>query len=152
MKGLLVLTAILLLVAGLVKLRAAERIGLGLAVLPLVEILAGFALGGVALSRPPSPGGGLVMVILAVGLILLSSIQVGLAMQARRRLRQRSEATRLQTFMTVRSGPPTGPERLPPTPPGAGTGSPGSGAVREENAGPQPSPPLEHGQDAGADS
>lgn len=106
MTGLLVLTALLLLAAGLVKLRAAERMGLGIAILPLVEILAGFGMGAMAVARPPSPGGGLVMVILAVALILLSSIQVGLAMQTRRRRRELSEATRLRAFLAMGgSGP-----------------------------------------------
>lgn len=141
MKGLLVLTAILLLVAGLVKLRAAERMGLGLAVLPLVEVVAGLGMGAVSWLRPPTPGGGLVMVILAVGLILLSSIQVGLAVQARLRIRRRSEATRLRTFLALR---PDGGLA-----PGAWGARPGEGPPHPTSP-PPPDDPEGDGSDSGS--
>jgi hypothetical protein len=68
------------------------------------------------------------MVIVAVGLILLSSIQVGLAMQARHRIRRRSEATRLRTFLALGSDGGLAPgawgTRPPETPPHPGSPPP----------------------------
>lgn len=97
---LLVLTAVLLVASGLVKLHAGDRAGLGVTVLPLVETVAGLALlGPVALGRRPSARGGLAIVLCAVALVLVSSLLVGTAIARRRRSREDSEGARLVTYV-----------------------------------------------------
>lgn len=99
MTPLLVITAGLLLLSGLVKLKAAERVGLGIAVLPLVELLAAVALGALAVVHPLTPRGGLVAVVLALVLLVGSSVQVGAAVRRRNRRRTLSEGARLHTYV-----------------------------------------------------
>ena len=97
---LLVLTAVLLVASGLVKLHAGDRAGLGVTVFPLVETVAGLALlGAVALGRRPSVHGGLAIVVCAVALVLVSSLLVGTAIARRRRSREDSEGARLVTYV-----------------------------------------------------
>ena len=63
MTALLVITALLLLVSGLVKLHAAGRVGLGVTVLPLVEIVAGLGLlAPLMFAWRPAPRAGLFIV------------------------------------------------------------------------------------------
>lgn len=106
MTALLVLTAVLLLVAGMVKLRAAERVGLGVTVLPLVEILAALALGVTTFLAPLSPSGGLKAVLASVALIVVSSLHVGAAIRKRTRTRELSEGARLRTYVQYLSQAP----------------------------------------------
>jgi len=97
---LLVLTAVLLLASGLVKLHAGDRAGLGLTVLPLVETVAGLALlAPVMLGRRPSAHGGLAIVVCGVALVLVSSLLVGSAIVRKRRSREDSEGARLVTYV-----------------------------------------------------
>ncbi|HKJ00867.1 MAG TPA: hypothetical protein VJ997_00390, partial [Longimicrobiales bacterium] len=63
MTALLVATAVLLLTSGLVKLRAADRAGLGLPLFALLEILAALALGGASFLSTLTPAVGLSAVV-----------------------------------------------------------------------------------------
>lgn len=106
---LLVLTAVLLLASGLVKLHAGDRAGLGVTVLPLVETVAGLALlATLALGRRPSAHGGLAIVVCALALVLASSLLVGGAIARKRRSREDSEGARLVTYVRYlsRQDPP----------------------------------------------
>ena len=99
------LAALLLLASGLVKLRAAERVGLGIAVLPLVEVAASLVLLAVSFLRPPGVAGGLTAVVASLVLLLGSSLQVGIAIRRRRRSRELSEGARLRTYVRYLSAP-----------------------------------------------
>jgi hypothetical protein len=97
---LLVLTSILLLASGLVKLHAGERAGLGITVPPLAETAAGFAvLVPMVLGWRPGARGGLAMVVCAVALVLASSLLVGAAVVRKRKSREDSEGARLVTYV-----------------------------------------------------
>jgi hypothetical protein len=102
---LLAITAMLLLVSGLVKLRAVARVGLGIGILPLAEVLVGLALLALAIAGPPGAPVGLGAILLAVLLLLGSSFQVGTSLGRLRRARERSEGARLMTY--VRYLPPS---------------------------------------------
>jgi hypothetical protein len=102
---LVVLAALLLLASGLLKLRAAERVGLGIAVLPLVEVVAALGLLGVSFLRPLDPVAGLIAVVAALALLVVSSLQVGMAMGRRRRSRELSEGARLRTYVQYLTAP-----------------------------------------------
>jgi len=110
---LVVLAALLLLASGLIKLRAAERVGLGLAVLPLVEVVAALGLLAVSVLRPLGAAAGLTAVVSSLALVLGSSLQVGFAMRRRRRSRELSEGARLRTYVRYLSSP-LDPEGGPP--------------------------------------
>lgn len=110
---LVVLATALLLVSGLVKLRGAERVGLGLPVLPLVEVGTGVALLAVTVVRPLGPGWGLGAVVASVVLVLGSSIQVGIAMRRRRHARELSEGARLRAYIQYLSPSVEPEEPLP---------------------------------------
>ncbi len=107
---LVVLAALLLLASGLLKLHAAERVGLGLAVLPLVEVVAALGLLAVSVLRPLGVAAGLTAVVGSLTLLLASSLQVGIAMRQRRRSRELSEGARLRTYVQYLSAP-VDPER-----------------------------------------
>lgn len=97
---LFVLTALLLLVSGLVKLHAAGRVGLGVTVLPLVEVVAGLALLASAVFAWHPPGNtGLMLVTGAVLLIVVSSTWIGRAISRRWRAREESEGARLVRYV-----------------------------------------------------
>ena len=100
MTALLVITALLLLVSGLVKLHAAGRVGLGVTVLPLVEIVAGLGLlAPLMFAWRPAPRAGLFIVCGGVLLVLASSGWIGLSMARKRRSRDASEGARLATYV-----------------------------------------------------
>lgn len=105
----LVLAALLLLVSGVVKVKAAERVGMGLPILPLIELVAGLAIFGVSFTKTFTPGQGFAVVVAAVALVLGSSIHVGMGIRRRQRLRTRSEGTRLANYVQYlsRHDPPS---------------------------------------------
>jgi len=107
------LAAVMLLASGLVKLRAAERVGLGIAVLPLVEVAVAVTLLSVSFFRPIGVAGGLTAVVVSLVLLLGSSLQVGIAIRRRRRSRELSEGARLRTYVQYLSAP-VDPEGGPP--------------------------------------
>jgi len=96
---LLSITAVLLLVSGVVKLRAVTRVGVGIGILPLAEVVAAFVLLGLAVLARPNATVGLWAIVGGVLLLLGSSFQVGASLGRRRRARERSEAARLQTYL-----------------------------------------------------
>jgi len=101
---LLVLTSLLLIASGAVKLRAAARGGLGLHVLSLLELALGVGLGVLLVGRPLSPGQGLGAAGVAVVLIVLSSLHIGKALGHKRRLRNLTEGRRLEVYLQGRPG------------------------------------------------
>jgi hypothetical protein len=109
MTMLLVLTAVLLLASGLIKLRAGGRAGMGITLLPLVEAMAGLTLlAPVSLSWRPSPALGLSLTLASVLLVLVSSLFMGVDLSRRRRARVRSEGARLSAYVryVAREKPP----------------------------------------------
>lgn len=104
MTPLIVMTGFLLVVSGGLKVRAAGRAGLGLPVLSLVELVAGVGLAFVPFVRPPGAGGGLWLIVGAVGFLLVSSVHQGLRLRDQRREREASEAGRLVTYVKYLSG------------------------------------------------
>jgi len=96
---LLGLASFLLLVSGVVKIKAAERVELGLPVLPLLELLAGIGIFSQIFIRDFTAGQGLFLLVGSVLLILVSSAQVGMAVRRRQRLRTASEGTRLANYL-----------------------------------------------------
>lgn len=111
MAPLLVLTALLLLASGLVKVKAADRVQLGVPALALLELLAGVGLFSVAFIQSFTPRQGLLVLVASVALLVVSSLQVGSAIRRRHRIREASEGARLANYVNVLS-------RLP----GAGEG------------------------------
>ena len=113
---LLVVTSVLLLLAGVVKLRAADRAGLGLSLIALLEVFAGLALGAASLVMRIPPGMGLAVVVGAVALVVGSSAQMWTVLRRRLRTRDLSEGARLRTYVKYLSssldadGSPRGPE------------------------------------------
>jgi hypothetical protein len=99
MIALLLSTAGLLIVSALVKLKAAERVGLGIAILPLLELFAALGLGAMAFLGSLTPRSGLSLVVGGVVLMVVSSVQVGGAVRRRGRQRTLSEGARLRTFV-----------------------------------------------------
>lgn len=96
---LLVLSALLLLASGLVKVKAAARVEMGLPLLALLELLAGVGIFSVAFIQNFSARQGLFVVVGSVLLVLVSSVQVGVAIRRRQRLRSASEGARLANYV-----------------------------------------------------
>lgn len=99
MTVLLVLASVLLLVSGSVKVHAAGRAKIDTPFLSLVEVLAALALGATALMSPPTEEIGFRYAVGAVGLVLVSSISMGMRLSTRRRERDDSEGVRLITYV-----------------------------------------------------
>lgn len=106
MVPLLLITAVLLLTAGLVGARAASRVGMGLPVLALADIVAGVGLLGVVLAVDLTGAQGLAVLVGAVALVLVSSFQVGAQVRRRQRIRAASEGARLANYIHYLSRPP----------------------------------------------
>ena len=96
---LLVVTAILLLTSGIVKLRAADRAGLGLSLFALLEIFAGLILAGVSFTNPFTPSQGLGVVLSSVALVLGTSLHMWGQLKGVARKRDLSEGARLRTYV-----------------------------------------------------
>ena len=93
------LMAGLLLVSGLVKLRAGERAQLGLHLPSVLEALAALCIGGLAVTGSVTPARGLWATACAALLVVGSSLHLWRRLAARRELRERTEARRLETFV-----------------------------------------------------
>lgn len=115
MTTLIVVTALLLLTSGVVKLRAADRAGLGLSLLALLEIFAGLLLGAVSFTYPFTPSSGLGVVLGSVALVLYSSLQMWSRLSGLQRKRDLSEGARLRTYVNYLSGT-LGPDGMPRDP------------------------------------
>ena len=96
---LLVGTAVLLLTSGIVKLRAADRAGLGLSLFALIEIFGGLLLAAVSFSSPFTPEQGLGVILASVGLVLFSSLHMWRQLKGLQRKRDLSEGARLRTYV-----------------------------------------------------
>ena len=92
---LLVLASLLLLASGLIKIKTASRVGMGVPVLALAELLAGLAIFGVVFIEDFTAVQGLVILVGSVLLVVVSSVQVGMEVRRRQRLRAASEGARL---------------------------------------------------------
>jgi hypothetical protein len=103
MVPLLVITALLLLASGLVKVRAAARVEMGLPILALAEFLAGLAILGVAFVVELTGVQGMLVLVGSVALVVVSSLQVGLEVRRRQRLRAASEGARLANYVKYMS-------------------------------------------------
>lgn len=103
---LLILTSVLLLVSGVIKLRAAERAGVGVHVFSLVELLGGAALGVAVVAGSLSPEQGMGAVLGAVAVILVSSIHLGRRLGHKRRLRDLTEGRRLENYVKLQASIP----------------------------------------------
>lgn len=116
MVPLLAIAAFLLLASGLVKIKAAARVGMGVPVLALAELAAGLGVFGAVLLADLTAGQGLFVLVGSVALVLVSSLQVGMEVRRRQRLRSASEGARLASRLKYLS-------RLdPPTEAGGGKG------------------------------
>jgi hypothetical protein len=102
--ALLVVTAILLITSGVVKLRAADRAGLGLSLFALLETFAGLVLAAGSFTNPFTPGQGLWVVVASVGLVLGSSLHMWRQLKGLQRKRDLSESARLRTYVQYLSG------------------------------------------------
>lgn len=103
---LLVAASGLLLLSGLVKLRAWSRVSRGVHLFPLLEIAAGLVMGAAVATGAPAPGLGLALVLGAVALVIASSLLLGTELRRMKRDRERSEGARLETYVKYLSGPP----------------------------------------------
>jgi len=110
MTVLLVLASFLLLVSGVVKVKAAQRVELGIPLLPLVELVVGLGIFSQIFIRDFTAGQGLFILIGSVLLILGSSLQVGMAVRRRQRLRTASEGTRLANYVRYLSRDDSSPK------------------------------------------
>lgn len=99
------LTAILLFVSGGLKIRSSRRLGLGMGLMPLAEVVLGLVVGmagmaatvgGVSLPRWSIP--------IAVLLVLVSTGHHATRLSERRRRRAETEGGRLQTHLEYFSG------------------------------------------------
>ena len=100
---LLVLTAILLVVSGAFKLRAAARGEIGLHLPSVLELLGGVGL-LLRMTAPPVPvEQGMAAAVGAVVLIVVSSVHLGRRLAHKRRLRGLTEGRRLQNFVKLQA-------------------------------------------------
>ena len=96
---LLAVASFLLLISGVVKVKAAERVALGLPVLAVLELLVGIGIFSQIFIRDFTPGQGMGILVGSVALLLVSSVQVGMAVRRRQRLRTASEGSRLANYV-----------------------------------------------------
>jgi hypothetical protein len=106
---LLVITSCLLLASGLLKVRAAARVEMGVPILALAELLAAVGIFGVAFVVKLTAGQGMFILVGSVALIVVSSVQVGMEVRRRQRIRSASEGARLASY--VKHTPAKPPER-----------------------------------------
>ncbi len=99
MTALLVISAVLLVGSSLLKLRAAERAKLGIHFPSVLELLAGLGIGASMLGGGPNVDVGFRLVLGAVALVLVSSVNMGMKLSARRRESDESEGGRLFTYV-----------------------------------------------------
>lgn len=104
MPPLLFLTATLLAVSGALELRSLTRSGLGIPLLPVVELVAALCLAAFATSGLASPGPARWLVPGGVLLVLVSSVRTTLRLREQRRLRELSTASRLATYVKHMTG------------------------------------------------
>jgi len=110
MTALLVLTALLLVVSGVIKLRAGGRAEIGLHPLSLIELVAGVGLMVRVIAGSVTAGQGMGAAVGAVVLIVVSSLHLGRRLAHKRRLRDLTEGRRLESFVKLQAGIQDEPE------------------------------------------
>lgn len=93
------LLGLLLVTSALVKLRAAERAGLGVHLPSLLELLGAACLGLLVVGGALTPRVGLWAALATGALVVGSSIHLGRRIAHQRRIRRLSESRRLETFV-----------------------------------------------------
>lgn len=117
MIALLAITAILLLVSGTMKLRAAGRAKLGLHLFSLLEIMFGGLVLFLMISSPLTASQGFGVTVAGTTLIIISSLHLGSRLRHQRRIRDLSEGRRLENYVKYFSNLPGeegGQEETPP--------------------------------------
>ncbi len=99
MTPLLLLTSVLLVLSGLIKIRSGARTGRGLPVVALLEIAVAVGAAGLAFSGPSAAGAAAWVVPAGVLLVVLSSASHVHHMSAHRRMREESLGDRLATHV-----------------------------------------------------
>lgn len=114
MTFLLFVTAALVAVSGGLKIRSTARVGLGISPLALLEMVLAV---GLAVMILPSPLSGSTLerwaVPLAIGVLVVSSVEHAFRLRAYRKARAESEGGRLATYVKYLSELPTDEGSLP---------------------------------------
>lgn len=97
--GLPLLLALLLLLSGVVKLRAGRRAHLGSHLPSLLELVVGAVFGLLAVTGSVTPALGLWGSVGAGALLVASSVHLGRYLAAERRRRERTEGHRLEAYV-----------------------------------------------------
>lgn len=105
---LLAITAILQLASGLLKVRTAARVEMGVPILAVAELVAGVGIFIVLFIERLTAVHGLLIVVGSVVLVLVSSVQVGAEVRRRQRIRTASEGARLANYVKYLAKPPEG--------------------------------------------
>ena len=101
MDPLLFSVAVLLAVSGAVKARASARLGFGVPVLSLTELLMAVVAAALAVSGAVGSGAGPWVAVAGVALLVVSSVRHARAVRQQRRWREASEARRLETYLQM---------------------------------------------------
>lgn len=95
----MVMTGVLLLVSGGVKIRAGARARMGVPLLSLLELFTGVAVGLLAMVGPAAVGAARLLVPLGVFLVVASSLVFSAQHREVRQRRARTEAKRLESYV-----------------------------------------------------
>ncbi len=99
MSPLLILTGLLVIAAGLVSLRTATRMRLGVPFAALIQVLVGAIVSVVGFSSGPAGGRGLLLVVASVLLVVAAAGWQAVRVRAARQAREASEGARLVTYV-----------------------------------------------------
>lgn len=99
MSPLLILTGMLVLSSALVLLRTGARMGAGVPIPALIQLIAGVVVSVLGFSSAPGGSTGLVVVVASVLLVLATAIFQAVRVRAHRRAREASEGARLETYV-----------------------------------------------------
>ena len=99
MTPLLAITAVLLVGSGLLKLRAADRLKLGIHLLSILELLVGLGIGVSLMAGGLTVAVGFRTLLGALTLVLASSVSLGVKLRVVRRRRNLSEGARLFNYL-----------------------------------------------------
>ena len=104
MTPLLLLTSVLLVLSGLIKIRSVARTGRGVPVVALLEVAVAVGAAGLAFSGPSAAGAAAWVVPAGVLLVVFSSASHVRRMSAHRRMREESLGDRLATHVKYPMG------------------------------------------------
>lgn len=108
MASLFVVMSMLLVASGLVKVKAAARVEMGVPIPALLELLVGVGIFSVAFIKEFTAVQGLLILVGSVALIVVSSVLVGAEVRRRHRIRTASEGARLASYVKYLAKPPEG--------------------------------------------